>query len=245
VPTTIAVVAGLSVYPVKSMAGSAIQKAYVGLNGILGDRRYSFVRAEQASRNSFPWMTVRECTDMLLYKPEFAHPPSPDQQEPPVRVRTPEGGVLDVSDPVLCEQLGRKLGHAVFLLNSATGIFDAQHLSLFSLASLRGLVEEAGCAIDRRQFRANLYLEPVSGEAYEEETWTGCILQIGDEAIVGVTKRDTRCMMVNVDPDNAKQNSQVLKAVVRSHNGQAGLYGNVVRRGWIREGDPVRLVSKY
>jgi uncharacterized protein len=226
------------------MAGLSMQEAYVGLNGILGDRRYSFVRAEQASRNSFPWMTVRECTDMLLYKPEFAHPPSPDQQEPPVRVRTPEGGVLDVSDPVLCEQLGRKLGHAVFLLKSATGIFDSQPLSVFSLASLRGLAEEAGSAIDPRQVRANLYLEPVSGQAFEEETWAGCILQIGDEALVGVTKRDTRCMIVNVDPDTAKQNPQVLKAIARSHNGQAGLYASVIRRGLIRVTDPVRLVLK-
>ena len=153
---TIAVIAGLSVYPVKSMAGLSMQEAYVGLNGILGDRRYSFVRAEEASRNSFPWMTVRQCTEMLLYKPEFAHPPSPDQREPLVSVRTPEGGLLDVSDPVLCEQLGRKLGHAVFLLKSAIGIFDSQHLSLFSLASLRKLAEEAGTAIDRRQVRANL-----------------------------------------------------------------------------------------
>src|SRR5262245_11734099 len=123
----IATVAELFVYPVKSMAGVRVQEAYAGLDGILGDRLYSFVRADQAARNSFPWMTARQSTRMLLYKPRFTGSPSPDQPEPPVEVQTPEGAVSDVSDPALCEELTNKMGHSVFLLKSARGIFDCQH----------------------------------------------------------------------------------------------------------------------
>src|SRR6266496_2128440 len=141
---TIATISELYIYPIKSMAGIPVQEAHVGLDGILGDRQYSFVRADQAARNSFPWMTARESTRMLLYKPQFAQPPSPDRPEPPVKVRTPEAAEREVGDPVLCEELASKMGHPLFLLRSARGIFDCQHISLFSLASVRGLAAESG-----------------------------------------------------------------------------------------------------
>lgn len=239
----IATVAELFLYPVKSMAGVAIEEAHVGLDGLLGDRNYSFVRADQAARNSFPWMTARESARMLLYKPEFAAHPTPDHAEPSVKVRTPEGDLHDAGDSALREELVAKMGHPLFLLRSARGVFDCQHVSLFSLATVGALAAEAGCPIDRRQFRANVYLEPASGQPFEEEAWTRCLLQNGD-AIIGVTQRDSRCMMVNLDPESATQNPKVLKTVAQGHQGQVGIYANVVRPGVIRAGDPIRMISK-
>jgi len=241
---SIATIAELFLYPIKSMAGVAVEEAHVGLDGLLGDRNYSFVRADQAARNSFPWMTARESARMLLYKPEFAQAPTPDHAESAVKVRTPEGQVHDADDASFCEELARKMGHPLFLLKSGRGIFDCQHVSLFSLATVRTLAAEASCAIDRRQFRANLYIEPASGKAFEEETWTKSLLQIGSEAIIGVTQRDSRCMMVNLDPESGQQNPKVLKTVAQGHQGQVGIYANVVRPGVIRVGDPIRIISK-
>ncbi len=240
---TLATIAELFLYPVKSMAGVAVEEAHVGLDGLLGDRNYSFVRADQAARNSFPWMTARESARMLLYKPEFAQAPTPDHAEPLVKVRTPDGQLYDAGDTALREELVAKMGHPLFLLKSGRGIFDCQHVSLFSLATLKALAAEAGCAIDRRQFRANIYMEPTSGNPFEEETWTRCLLQIGD-LVIGVTKRDGRCMIVNLDPNSASQNPKVLKTVAQGHQGQVGIYANVVRPGVIHVGDPIRLVSK-
>ena len=243
-PETIASVVELYIYPVKSMAGIAVDQAHVGLDGILGDRQYSFVRADQAAHNSFPWMTARESARMLRHKPQFTQPPTPDEPEPPVEVRTPEGGVHQAGDPAFCQELAGKVGRSLFLLKSGRGIFDCQHISLFSLASVRGLAAEAGCPIDRRQFRANVYLEPASGQAFDEESWSPCLLQIGDGVLIGVTKRDTRCMMVNLDPESGDQSPQVLKTIAQRHQGQAGIYANVVRPGMIRVGDPIQFISK-
>ena len=240
----LATVAELAIYPVKSMAGIAVPSAHVGLDGILGDRQYSFVRSEKAARNSFPWMTAREVAKMLLYRPAFATPPTEQESEPAVRVRTPEGTVHDAGDPALTAELAEHLGQPVFLLKSARGIFDCQHVSLFSMASLRGLSREAGCSIDRRQFRANLYLEPASGEAFEEERWAGYLVQIGEQALLGITQRDSRCMMINLHPDTGEQKPQVLRTVAQGHEGQTGVYANVVRPGPIRVGDAVRLIAK-
>ncbi len=218
-----------------------MKEAHVGLDGLLGDRQYAFVRADQAARNSFPWMTARESSRMLLYKPSFAQLPTPEQPEPPVRVRTPAGTECGPSDSSLQEELVGELGQPLFLLRSARGMFDCQHLSLFSLASLRALAAEAGCPIDPRQFRANLYIEPASSQPFEEETWAGRLLEIGDQVLTGVTQRDTRCMMVNLDPESGKQDPRVLRAVAQKHQGQAGVYANVVRPGVIRIGDSIRL----
>ena len=240
----VATIAELYIYPVKSMAGISVQQAHVGLDGILGDRQYSFVRAEQAARNSFPWMTARQSARMLLYKPHFAQLPTPEQPEPHLQVLRPEGSQCDVNDSVLREELTSHAGEPLFLLKSARGIFDCQHVSVFSLASVSAIGAEAGCAVDRRQFRANMYIEPLSGRPFDEETWSGNLLQIGHEVLTGVTQRDTRCMMVNLNPESGEQDPRVLRSIAKAHQGQAGIYLNVVREGMIQVGDPVRRVTE-
>jgi hypothetical protein len=240
----IATIAQLYLYPVKSMAGIPVQEAHVGLDGILGDRQYTFVRAEQAASNSFPWMTARESTRMLLYKPQLAQMPTPEKPEPPVQVRTPAGPVREINDTALREELANSAGQSLLLLKSARGIFDCQHVSVFSLATVGALAAEAGCAIDPRQFRANVYMEPASGRPFDEEKWAGCLLQIGSEVLTGVTQRDPRCMMINLDPESGKQDPRVLRTVAQRHQGQAGIYANVIRPGLVRVGDPIRLIEK-
>lgn len=237
----LATISQLYVYPVKSMSGVPLQEAHVGLDGIIGDRQYAFVRADQAAKNSFPWMTARELTRMLLYHPEFSELPTPANPEPAVRVRTPSGATHPANDPALRDELARELKQELFLLKSARGIFDCQHVSLFSLASARALAERAG-SIDPRQFRANIYMEPVSAQPFDEESWTG-LLRIGAQVMTGVTQRDPRCMMINLDPETAQQNPNVLRTVVQAHDGQAGLYANVVRPGVIKVGDKIELVE--
>jgi uncharacterized protein YcbX len=241
---TIATIAQLYLYPIKSMAGIAVEEAHVGLDGILGDRQYSFVRADHAATNSFPWMTARQSARMLLHKPQFAEAPTPEQPEPPVRVRTPAGQIRAASDATLREELAKEAGEPLFLLKSSRGLFDCQHVSLFSLASVRALAGESGSSIDARQFRANVYMDPVSNRPFEEETWRGYLLRIGDQVLTGVTQRDTRCMMVNLDPENGNQDPRVLRTITQGHDRQAGIYANVVRPGVIRVGDPIRLVRE-
>jgi hypothetical protein len=60
-------------------------------------------------------------------------------------------------------------------------------------------------------------------------------------AAIGVTKRDERCVMVNLDPDTAEKDSEVMKAVVRLNENCAGVYGTVVRAGELRVGQVVIL----
>jgi len=59
---------------------------------------------------------------------------------------------------------------------------------------------------------------------------------------VAVTARDVRCMMVNLDPDTAKQDPRVLKEIVRLNTNNAGVYGTVIQTGTIHVSQPVSLL---
>jgi len=127
-----------------------------------------------------------------------------------LEVATPEGLAVKIADPSLRYELMTKTGHSFYLLKIAGGIFDCQHISLFSLASVRALSAEADCPIDHRQFRANVYMEPDSVRALDENEWVGSLLQIGGEVLTSVAQRDPRYVMITVDPEAEFQNPKVL-----------------------------------
>lgn len=238
----LAVVKQIYLYPVKGMRGTAVSQAHVGLNGLTGDRRYAFARQSHAGTNGFPWATGRNEPKMILYEPRFVRVPTENDPDPPIRVTTPQDSEFDVHDAGLQESVAREHREPVFLFKTSRGNFDSQHLSLFSLATARALAGESGYALDPRQFRANLYIEPLNGKAFIEEEWVGRTLQVGT-ARVGVTKKDTRCMMINLDPNTAIQHPEVLRTVTRAHNVQAGIYANVIAPGIVAVGDELSLSS--
>ena len=64
----------------------------------------------------------------------------------------------------------------------------------------------------------------------------------GDDApAIAVTMRDLRCSMVNIDPDSASLAPEVMKAVVRANQNNAGIYGTVTRIGRLAVGQTVLL----
>lgn len=239
---TIATIKQIYLYPVKSMRGVPVQEAHLTVNGFLGDRRYAFVRQEIAASDGFPWFTGREKPKLILHAPRFERPPTPEDWDVPIWVETPEGQTLEVRDARLTEQLTELYKQPVFLFKTKRGNFDSQHVSLFSTTTLAQLEAESESQIDLRQFRANLYIEPTEGIPFLEDAWVGRVLKLGERATVGVTKKDSRCMMINLDPDTAKQNPAVLRTVTREHGECAGIYANVVATGVVRVGDTIEFV---
>jgi uncharacterized protein len=79
---------------------------------------------------------------------------------------------------------------------------------------------------------------------FQEDEWLGGVLSFGegdDAPAITVTMRDVRCMMVNLDPDSASSAPEVLKAVVRTNQNTAGIYGAVARIGRLAVGQTVLL----
>ena len=56
-------------------------------------------------------------------------------------------------------------------------------------------------------------------------------------ALIGVTQRDLRCVMMNLDPDTAQADPRLLKATAKLNAVCAGVYGVPLRTGAISVGD--------
>ncbi len=228
-------------YPVKSMAGSPAESAFLGFYGLEGDRRFAFRRV--GVDGGMPWLTASRLPELVLY-----HPAGLDTStgEPlPTHVRTPAGACLELRGAELTAELAGRFGSGVDLMKLNHGIFDEGAISVISLATIAGIGREAGLALDRRRFRANIVVETESRETFVEDGWVGRMLVFGDgdpRPAVSVTMLDLRCKMVNIDPETAEQDARVMKTVVRLNGNNAGVYATVVRTGTIRVGDRVTLI---
>jgi MOSC domain len=71
----------------------------------------------------------------------------------------------------------------------------------------------------------------------------GRTLMFGENsgAAVRVTMRDERCVMVNLHPDTAERDSEVMKTIVRMNDNYAGVYGTAIGAGELRVGQVVTL----
>ncbi len=231
-------IAGLYRYPIKSMIGTALESATLGWHGVAGDRRFAFRRV--TDKVGFPWLNANRLPVLSLYEPIL-------QGDVPTHVRTPDGAILEIYSEELRQELSQRFGKEVELMQIERGIFDEASVSLISASTMRGLSSALEKEIDQRCFRPNIVLETISPEIFCEDEWVGGTLIFGDEdagAAVSVTLRDLRCNTINIDPDTAKQDSSVLKTVVRLNQGNAGIYGTVVRTGTITVGQSVRFVSE-
>src|SRR5215470_14483573 len=100
--------------------------------------------------------------------------------------------------------LAERFGSEVELMMLKHGIFDEASVSMVSLATISGIGREAGLALDRRRFRANILIETECTEPFLEDEWIGRMLVFGAKdprPAVSVTLCDARCMMINLDPD--------------------------------------------
>lgn len=226
-------VVGLWRYPVKSMAGESLEEVDVSWHGLAGDRRWAFVRGG-VERKGFPWLTIRQQPDMVHYRPRFVEPGKPDTS--PTRVRAPDGRDFDVVDPALAAELG----HDARVIKQDRGVFDTFPLSLITTQTVAELEAMVGAELDVQRFRPNLLVEAASPANFPEDAWVGGVLRIG-EAAIRVDKRDTRCAVVNVDPESARRDPSPLRAIAGAREGCLGVYGSTVQPGRVAVGDPVVL----
>jgi uncharacterized protein YcbX len=233
-------------YPVKSMAGELLETARLGWHGIEGDRRFAFRRLNDQS--GLPWLTASKLPQLLLYKPFRldANTNSEDGELLPTHIRTPDGSEYELRRDELREEISTRCGSDVELMNLKHGIFDESPISVISVGTIDCVCRESGRDVDLRRFRPNLVIETsaTGAEPFEENSWVGRTLMFGEEsrgAAIRVTMKDERCVMVNLDPDTAEKDSEVMKTVVRLNENYAGVYGTVIRAGELRVGQVVSL----
>jgi uncharacterized protein len=251
-------------FPVKSMRGEEMPEAFVGFSGIYGDRLYAF--RSSAAPKGFPYLTGREQQAMLRFRPMYRHPErmtkptnlaeaealapgvTPIYAEPSdqaVDVETPAGERLAIDDARLIRLLqdGLRERHELTLLRSDRAMTDCRPVSIFSMQTVRQVGSELGIDMDKRRFRANIYVELESGDAFGEDKFVGRTWQIGAKTRIAILERDPRCKMITLDPDTAQPNPEVMRRLAHDHEGKAGVYGAVLVEGTIRPGDPIVLLD--
>jgi uncharacterized protein YcbX len=225
-------VVGLWRYPVKSMAAERLSDAEVSWHGFSGDRRWAFIR-DGVTQSGFPWLTLRERSDMNRYLPSFVEPAQPDTSR--TVVRTPSGAVFEVADPALAAEL---CPGGARVIRQDRGVFDTFPLSLITTHTLSRLGESVGTRLDVERFRPNILVEPTNEAAFAEDGWVGCILRIGGLRM-RVDKRDGRCAVITIDPLTSERNPAILRTVAQERQGCVGVYGSTVQPGRIALNDAV------
>ena len=251
-------------YPVKGMRGEALQEAFVGFPGVYGDRLYAF--RNSVAPKGFPYLTSRELETMLLCQPRYRNPERmtkpanlaeaeaiapgltpvyADSADLALDVDTPSGDRLAIGDPKLIDLLRTGIGeeNELTLLRSDRAMTDCRPVSLLSIHTVRRLGEELGTSLDKRRFRANIYLNLKSGKGFDEDLLVGRTLRVGAKTTIAVMDRDPRCKMITLDPDTGEQNAKIMKQLASAHETKAGVYGAVLIEGTIRPGDEISLMD--
>jgi MOSC domain-containing protein len=265
---TIASVASLWRYPVKSMMGQKLDSTKLGERGLIGDRSYALI--DKVTGQIASAKNPRKWPDLFNFSAALAAAPN-GSGIPPVRITTPDGleiisGTEEV-DWVLSKALEREVmlqSHAPEtpsleqywpdLENQAhreevteeamppISFFDCGTVHLLTAATLKRLGEfYPEGRFESPRFRPNIFLESHE-DGFVENSWVGRTLAIGSEVRLMITQQTGRCVMTTLAQGSLPKDLGILRCVAQHNQGHVGVYASVVSSGTIRSGDPVRFV---
>ena len=223
-------------YPVASMGGERLRKAFIGPLGVVGDRK--FMPFDPVGGEA---LTALRNPALLTFRARCRDAGQGDD----VVVEGPDGHEWAWDDPALAHAVATALDRAdgapVQVVRSPPGAHAAQPVALLAESSIRQVSEWAGEDVDRRRFRPNVVVEADGGGPFPEDDWIGHRLRIGDVAEVEVTAATRRSGVLSRDPHTAERDTRAHAALARERRNHVGACCRVVRPGWIAVGDPVRV----
>jgi uncharacterized protein YcbX len=160
-------------------------------------------------------------------------------------VETPSGAVVAIDAPALIGMLGEGLRgeNHITLARSDRALTDCRPVTLISLQTVRQIEEKLCSPVDKRRFRAIIYLDLASDHGFAEDELVGRKLRLGSKAKVAILERDPRCKVMSLDPCTDEHNQEVLRKVAQAHGACAGVYCAVLVEGVLFEGDTVEVVD--
>lgn len=223
-------------FPVKSMIGEPVIETKIGWHGLQADRRYAFLKLEDAS--GLPWLSARDFPGLLAYRASFENPHDPDKSR--IVVASPAGNIMPLNSKELLRELELQSGKQLKLIQLWRGAFDSMPISLVSRASILSIAGPIETDLDPARFRANLLVDAVDDHPFPEDRWLNKLVVCGDRpdsARLRVCRRDLRCSIVNVDPSTLRSERKVLNYIVNSRKNQLGVYMSTERPGTAQVGD--------
>lgn len=220
---------GITRFPVKSMAGEALEKVELTPHGLLGDRTYAFESANAPA--GMLRLTGQQRRSMLLFQ---AH----TRSDASVVVTTPSGESLDVTSPELLRHFNCPGPYR--LTTSDLPQTDVRPISIHTTDEMASVSHQFGSRIDAGRFRSNLVFdESVS-------LTTGCVLRIGSHTVLDILESIPRCRFITYDPADPVRSEPLfplMRFLERARSGCLGVYARVKTPGVIHIGDAVSLLS--
>jgi hypothetical protein len=243
-------------YPVKSMLGEQLDQVEVGPNGVEGDRRRAVVDAESGVS-----LSAKRYLDLLRCRAWT----NGDE----VMIGLPDGSELVADSAQAADGLSDLLGRRVTVRNAGAGhevrhefptdlavgegetfiwepgldaYFDRAPLHLITTATLNEFTRlRPASAFTRDRFRPN-FLVKIDGAGFVEDAWVGKELTIGSVKCL-VLDRKPRCVMTTRAQGELSKDTEIVKAIVKGNDGNAGIELAAREPGIVRCGDRVILAS--
>lgn len=212
----------IRIYPIKACAGVDVQEAFIGMRGLLYDRRWMLVNDHGSDLHQFDHPRLASVLvsfdddDLVIAAPTMPSLRIPLQvqtpQAHPIAVRWFEGTceaipASDAADAWFQTFLGvscrlvfmpESATHSAQVLRAATpnlAAFTSFHYHLLGQGSLDDLNQRLETPVHLERFRPNLVI--AGSPPFAEDTWR--VLQIGQQTFQTVKPCD-RCAITTVDP---------------------------------------------
>ena len=207
-------------YPVKSMLGEPLDQANVGPGGIQGDRRWAVVDSESGvslSAKRYPDLLGRQVTTRSAEATETI------QHEFPTAVTEGEG------EPFLYKP-------------ETEAFFDCAPLQLLTTATLGQLQRLLpDSTIHPARFRPN-FLVATQETGFVENNW------VNNDVILGSLRcqvyDDTRrCIMVALSQGDLPRDIEVIRTILKSNEGRAGVALKTLDSSIVRRGEKVEVFA--
>jgi uncharacterized protein YcbX len=195
----------------------------IGEDGLEGDRRWALI--DGTPNRAGKKLSIRQHEKLMTYRARLA--------AGGVEVLSPDGETFAL-DADLLQRLEAESSRSLTLRDMAGANFDDSPVLLVNLTTVETFSTASGTHIDRRRFRANLYVEGLAPE--EELTWLGRRIKVGGVELE-VIARCERCVVITRDPDTTVTSPELLRVLTEKLETCMGVYCNVVRPGRVSVGD--------
>ena len=229
---------GLRRFAVRSLGGEAPDEAWIYGSGLAGDRVFDLFDDEEGVP-----LTASNAPFLLRYRARYMDPLIRGGDfEPWIRVRTPEGNEMPLSDKSWVEDVSRRCGRPVRLRPRPHLESDQAPLHVLSVPTVRFLEKNYGGPLEPMRYRSNLLLDLPEARPFEEDRWIGRHIWIGD-TLLEIVKPCDRCVVTSLDAETPERNPGVLNAITRGRGGMTGVYARALTGTRVRVGDPVSIVG--
>jgi uncharacterized protein YcbX len=117
---------------------------------------------------------------------------------------------------------------------------EYQSITICSSSSHSSLASEMGLDLSKKRWRGNLWIDEL--EPWEEMTWIGKIVQIGNVQF-DVIENVQRCMATTANPETGVRDADTLGALKAHGHQNFSVYAIAKNNGDLRLGDKLRVLD--